>query len=143
MEAGLLRIGELSRRTGVSPELLRAWERRYELLKPMRSTGGLRLYSSDDLERVTRMQQHLADGLAAAEAAALASARPAEMDGLAFDAAAVRHDLGAALESFDDAYARTDWSRFRGLPAFEQANRTNAYGTYLLMEQELLRGGKP
>jgi MerR family transcriptional regulator, light-induced transcriptional regulator len=106
MEAGLLRIGELSRRTGVSPELLRAWERRYSLLKPMRSTGGLRLYTSDDLERVTRMQEHLADGLAAAEAAALASEGPAETDGLAFDAAAARHDLGAALESFDDAYAQ-------------------------------------
>jgi len=106
MEAGLLRIGELSRRTGVSPELLRAWERRYDLLKPMRSTGGLRLYTSDDLERVTRMQQHLADGLAAAEAAALASEASAETEGLAFDAAAVRHDLGAALESFDEAYAQ-------------------------------------
>ena len=106
MEAGLLRIGELSRRTGVSPELLRAWERRYSLLKPMRSTGGLRLYTSDDLERVTRMQQHLADGLAAAEAAALASEGPAETDGLAFDATAARHDLGAAVESFDEAYAQ-------------------------------------
>ena len=31
---GLLRIGELSRRSGVSPELLRAWERRYQLLRP-------------------------------------------------------------------------------------------------------------
>jgi methanogenic corrinoid protein MtbC1 len=72
----------------------------------MRSTGGLRLYTSDDLERVTRMQQHLADGLAAAEAAALASEVSAETEGLAFDAAAVRHDLGAALESFDEAYAQ-------------------------------------
>ena len=46
------------------------------------------------------------------------------------------------FEPFDDAYAQTDWSRFRGLPAFEQANRINAYGTYLLMEQELLQGAK-
>jgi DNA-binding transcriptional MerR regulator len=106
MEAGHLRIGELSRRTGVSPELLRAWERRYSLLKPMRSAGGLRLYTSDDLERVTRMRQHLADGLAASEAAALASEGPTETDGFAFDAAAARHDLGAALESYDDAYAQ-------------------------------------
>ena len=42
-EAGLLRIGELSRRAGVSPELLRAWERRYGLLRPTRTPGGLRL----------------------------------------------------------------------------------------------------
>jgi MerR family transcriptional regulator, light-induced transcriptional regulator len=106
LETGLLRIGELSKRTGVSPELLRAWERRYGLLQPQRSTGGLRLYREDDLERVLRMQRHLADGLAAAEAAALASEGPTETDGLAFDAAAARHDLGAALESFDEAYAQ-------------------------------------
>src|SRR4051812_5453883 len=65
----LLRIGELSRRTGVSAELLRAWERRYGLLQPIRSSGGLRLYTHEDVERVRLMQQHLADGLAAAEAA--------------------------------------------------------------------------
>ena len=51
-DPGLLRIGELSRRSGVSPELLRAWERRYRLLRPTRSAGGLRLYSLEDLERV-------------------------------------------------------------------------------------------
>jgi len=42
------------------------------------------------------------------------------------------------LEPFDQAYAKVDWSRFSALPAFEQANRTNAYGTYLLLEQEEL-----
>ena len=64
---GVLRIGELSKRTGVSPELLRAWERRYGLLQPLRSAGGLRLYSRADVERVGVMQGHLADGLAAAD----------------------------------------------------------------------------
>jgi glyoxylase-like metal-dependent hydrolase (beta-lactamase superfamily II) len=48
----------------------------------------------------------------------------------------------AELEPFDDAYAKTDWGRFKSLPAFEQANRTNAYGTYLLLEQEELQGTK-
>ena len=67
LDSGLLRIGELSRRSGVSPELLRAWERRYQLLRPARSQGGLRLYSLDDLERVREMRRHLASGLAAAE----------------------------------------------------------------------------
>src|SRR5829696_10072870 len=70
---GTLRIGELSRRSGVSPELLRAWERRYGLLRPLRSSGGLRLYSSDDVDRVRLMREHMAGGLAAAEAAALAA----------------------------------------------------------------------
>lgn len=65
----LLRIGELSRRLGVSEHVLRAWERRYGLLRPVRSPGGFRLYSSDDLDRVRRMQAHLAGGLSAAQAA--------------------------------------------------------------------------
>jgi MerR family transcriptional regulator, light-induced transcriptional regulator len=106
MEPGLLRIGELSKRTGVSPELLRAWERRYGLLQPDRSAGGLRLYTSDDLQRVVRMQQHLSAGIAAAEAAALAAAGESEPEGLAFDAAAARRDLGTALEAFDEPYAQ-------------------------------------
>jgi glyoxylase-like metal-dependent hydrolase (beta-lactamase superfamily II) len=58
----------------------------------------------------------------------------------------LRSTMGRAvadLETFDQAYAKTDWSRFRSLPAFEQANRINAYGTYLLMEQELFAGNKP
>ena len=65
----MLRIGELSRRLGVSDHVLRAWERRYGLLRPVRSTGGFRLYSEADLDRVRRMQAHLAQGLSAAEAA--------------------------------------------------------------------------
>jgi glyoxylase-like metal-dependent hydrolase (beta-lactamase superfamily II) len=50
----------------------------------------------------------------------------------------LRETMGRAakdLEPFDVAYAKTDWSKFSGLPAFEQANRVNAYGTYLRMEQ--------
>jgi glyoxylase-like metal-dependent hydrolase (beta-lactamase superfamily II) len=58
----------------------------------------------------------------------------------------LRQSMGRAvreLETFDEAYARTDWSPFRSLPAFEAANRINAYGTYLLMEQEELQSAKP
>ena len=68
-DPAVLRIGELARRVAVNQDLLRAWERRYGLLKPMRSPGGYRLYSDADEQRVRRMQAHLARGLAAAEAA--------------------------------------------------------------------------
>jgi glyoxylase-like metal-dependent hydrolase (beta-lactamase superfamily II) len=49
----------------------------------------------------------------------------------------LRDTMGEAarnLEPFEDAYARTDWSRFEKLPLFRAANRINAYNTYLLME---------
>jgi DNA-binding transcriptional MerR regulator len=108
-ETGLLRIGELSRRSGVTPELLRAWERRYGLLRPTRSPGGLRLYSADDLERVRAMQRHLAAGFAAAEAAALASsAAPegAERESAPVAVADLRADLRDALDAFDEPRAQ-------------------------------------
>jgi DNA-binding transcriptional MerR regulator len=79
-EAAVLRIGELSRRVGVSEHVLRAWESRYGLLKPVRSAGGYRLYSEDDQKRVRRMQVHLAGGLAAAEAAQMAVAEEGRTD---------------------------------------------------------------
>lgn len=54
----------------------------------------------------------------------------------------LRAAMGKAVEDFvpfEEAYAKTDWSRFAAIPAFGAANRVNAYGTYLLMERELLR----
>jgi DNA-binding transcriptional MerR regulator len=73
---GVMRIGELSRRTGVSPELLRAWEQRYGLLQPTRSPGGFRLYSPDDENRVRRTAALIAEGLSAAQAARQAVGAP-------------------------------------------------------------------
>lgn len=45
----------------------------------------------------------------------------------------------AELATFDEAYAKVDWSAYAGYPAFAQANRINAYGTFLLMERESLQ----
>jgi len=50
----------------------------------------------------------------------------------------LRKTMGEAarnMDPFEDAYARTDWSRFAKMPLFGPANRINAYNTYLLMEQ--------
>jgi MerR family transcriptional regulator, light-induced transcriptional regulator len=105
----LLRIGELSRRSGASPELLRAWERRYGLLRPIRSPGGIRLYSLADLDRVHRMRRHLACGIAAAQAAAAvlrSDAGPLLADA-ALDPAAIRHELARTLDAFDEPNAHT------------------------------------
>jgi DNA-binding transcriptional MerR regulator len=109
-----LRIGELSRRVGVSPELLRAWERRYGLLEPARTDGGLRLYSGEDVRRVRAMQAHLQSGLSAAEAARLArgegdAAEPAGQPALR-DAA----ELRAALDLLDAQAAHLVLDRVLG-----------------------------
>ena len=110
MADGTLRIGELARRSGVSADLLRAWERRYALLEPARTPSGYRLYSADDEARVRSMRAHLAQGLSAAEAARLARNAPAAArhDGVPADLAAA---LWSALDGFDDAGAQAAFDR--------------------------------
>jgi MerR family transcriptional regulator, light-induced transcriptional regulator len=81
----------------ISVDRLRAWERRYGVLRPQRTAGGFRLYSTADEARLRAMQRHLAAGLSAAEAAAavLAADAPAASE------AARQEELEAALDAFD------------------------------------------
>lgn len=104
--SGHLRIGELSRRVGVSPELLRAWERRYGILRPMRTPGGFRLYSEADEARIRSMQQSLESGLSAAEAAQAALLMPAVTAAPALDVPELQSRLYKALTAYDDAAAQ-------------------------------------
>jgi len=103
---GYLRIGEFARRVDLSPDVLRAWERRYKLLDPQRSPGGFRLYSDADVARVVVMQRHLATGLAPAQAAARARAELDAAGNLASDGDPIA-ELRAALECFDEGTAHT------------------------------------
>nr|WP_253262402.1 MBL fold metallo-hydrolase [Ramlibacter montanisoli] len=70
---------------------------------------------------------------------ALSTSARADMELTRDYLAFLRQAMGAAardMEPFEEAYARTDWSRFEKLPLFRAANRMNAYNTYLLMERQ-------
>lgn len=56
-------IREVSRLTGVNSVTLRAWERRYGLIRPQRTPKGHRLYAQDDITRVERILQWLNRGV--------------------------------------------------------------------------------
>jgi MerR family transcriptional regulator, light-induced transcriptional regulator len=49
-------------KSGISPHVLRAWERRYEAVTPVRSSGGQRLYSDLDIERLRLLRGLTAKG---------------------------------------------------------------------------------
>jgi MerR family transcriptional regulator, light-induced transcriptional regulator len=112
---GYLRIGQLAKRTGVSPELLRAWEQRYGLLQPTRTAGGFRLYGAADEARVQHMQRLVAGGLAAAQAARLIlsgddpALGPASPSATTLEDAA--DDLTASLDRLDEQAANTALDR--------------------------------
>lgn len=56
------KITMTSKLTGLSPELLRTWELRYDFLKPERGPGGQRLYSPDDLDLLFHIKELLSQG---------------------------------------------------------------------------------
>lgn len=121
-----MRIGELARRTGVSPELLRAWEQRYGLLQPERSPGGFRLYSEDDESRVRRTTELIAQGVSAAEAARLAATgSPTSMQEYAEPdrpvVAALAAELRDALDRFDTEGANAALDRLFGTVSVDYA----------------------
>ncbi len=64
-------IREVSRLTGVNSVTLRAWERRYGLIRPQRTPKGHRLYAQDDISRIERILQWLNRGVPVSQVADL------------------------------------------------------------------------
>lgn len=114
---GRLRIGELSRRVGVSPELLRAWETRYGVVDPERTPGGLRLYSEEDERRLREMRRQIDAGLSAAEAARVARPAPAAP----VSAEPLLAHLDRALTALDEPAAQAALDRLFGSLDLETA----------------------
>ena len=117
----MIRIGELAKRAGVSPGLLRAWERRYGLLAPTRSDGGFRLYAVEDVARIRRMRELIDGGVSAAEAAAtargaIAAGAPAENVTVP---AELTEALATALYALDETAAHAAIDRILGAVTLE------------------------
>jgi methanogenic corrinoid protein MtbC1 len=120
-----LSVGRFSRLVGVSPELLRTWERRYGVPRPARTAKGVRLYGPADEELVKTMQRALARGLPASEAARLATAGSSPARASDGDAprglAALAANLDDALMRFREARAQDELDRLFGTYSIDAA----------------------
>ena len=67
------RIGAVARMTGVSTHALRAWERRYGTLQPVRTPAGDRLYTDADVDRVRLLKALIGYGYAISDLANLSA----------------------------------------------------------------------
>ena len=67
-------IGVVARLTGIHPETLRIWERRYGVVKPDRSGRGSRLYAQEDIHRLTLIKTLVDAGHAVSIVAPLSTA---------------------------------------------------------------------
>ncbi|HET7026378.1 MAG TPA: MerR family transcriptional regulator, partial [Candidatus Limnocylindrales bacterium] len=118
-------IAEAARRAGVSAPLLRAWERRYGIVAPERTTHGYRLYGDEDIARLRATRALVDDGWSPSAAAAriladgippeaaATEAPPARDDALvdAFLAAAARFDQPGLGRVLDEMFARGTFER--------------------------------
>ncbi len=59
---GLYRMGAVASLTGLPAGTIRAWERRYAMLNPERTDGGFRLYTEEDIKRLSLIQRLRAFG---------------------------------------------------------------------------------
>lgn len=91
------RIGVVAERTGLSEEVIRAWERRYGVLTPQRTSTGYRVYTEDDVALLLRLRELTHDGMAIREAAALVPQLRREI-------AATRHGGGNGERSTVDRF---------------------------------------
>jgi DNA-binding transcriptional MerR regulator/methylmalonyl-CoA mutase cobalamin-binding subunit len=124
-------IKQAALRSGVNVALLRAWERRYGIVEPMRTDSGYRLYDEAAIDRLRAMRSLVDAGWSARQAAErVATASPEEIDGMApiepeeaaevpplestidaFVAGATRIDPAAVERALDDMFAAGSFER--------------------------------
>ncbi|HEY7074807.1 MAG TPA: B12-binding domain-containing protein [Solirubrobacteraceae bacterium] len=118
-----VRIGELSRRVGVAPETLRAWEQRYGVLRPQRTPSGYRVYGTADQARAQRMRELIGSGWAAGEAAHAVLGAATDEPAPAPSADGAAEELLDALLAFNSMAGQQTFDRLFGSRSFDAALR--------------------
>jgi DNA-binding transcriptional MerR regulator len=77
-DAGVYSIGAVAKMLDIPVQTLRSWEDRYREVVPVRSAGGQRLYSRDDVERLRFIREQTQAGLQPADAHRLLAERTRE-----------------------------------------------------------------
>lgn len=110
-------IGTVSMLTGVNPVTLRAWERRYGLIKPHRTDSGHRLYRAGDVERIREILRLMDEGIPVSRIdAALRQQTQAASERAVPDIwADSRERMVTAVTRFDEAGLESVYSEAMGL----------------------------
>lgn len=95
-------VGAVSKLTGLSPDVLRAWERRYRVVEPLRTDGGTRRYRTSDLERLRLVKAVVDAGYRIGDVAQLSAVE------LESRTAPVRDPNRPPLDAVVDALTRLD-----------------------------------
>ncbi|HSE97698.1 MAG TPA: MerR family transcriptional regulator, partial [Blastocatellia bacterium] len=100
--------GAVTRLTGLSADVVRVWERRYEAVRPERSEGGSRLYTEEDVARLRRLRQAVERGHNIGQAARMSEAELERLLGETESAVEGPDPYRLSCERFLQAIARMD-----------------------------------
>ena len=112
-------VGVLAKRTGVTMDTLRAWERRYGVPAPARSAGGHRRYTPTDAERVLWLVRRISDGQRIG--AAVLALRALDLDAPGQPGTPLRTSLVRAALDGDTVGIEADLDHAFGVLAFVEA----------------------
>ena len=115
---GKYTVVEVEERTNVPATTLRQWERRYAFPMPERSSSGYRLYSQEDVEKISMMKRHIDDGVPASRAAELVKRHVVTTE-TSRPANAFSKELAQALVSLDESRADALMSEAHALHSVE------------------------
>src|SRR5919206_4378549 len=104
-------IKQAAERVGVEASTLRAWEHRYGVVTPRRSSGGYRVYDEDDVARLRSMADLIRTGWSAAQAAesvkgSVAPTSQALGDPAVLVRCGAEFDAALLTRALDQAFAR-------------------------------------
>ena len=120
-------------RTGLTPHVLRAWERRYKVVVPGRSEGGQRLYSDLDVQRLILLRRLTERGHSIAR---LAGVSQEDLERTA------REDAGPKSPETQSSAAVSGSEDFRSA-ALNAARRLDAAELHAVLERATVTLGVP
>jgi MerR family transcriptional regulator, light-induced transcriptional regulator len=126
-------IGVVAARTGLTPDVLRVWERRHQAVEPFRSDNGQRLYSEADVERLRLLSRATSKGRSIGQLVQLTDEQLREL---------VRGDESASLKPRHFAPTPPDAAAYVEL-ALEKAIRLDAAGFESLLRRLAALWGTP
>ncbi|MFN2564097.1 MAG: cobalamin-dependent protein [Gemmatimonadaceae bacterium] len=132
-------IGVVAERTGLSPDLLRVWERRYRAVEPSRSLDGQRAYSDADVERLRLLRLATMAGRSIRQVARLTTdelARLVREDEVARQEVSRRAETAVLASAEEDVERALELTRAVNAPGLESFLRRGAaaFGVPLFLD---------
>ena len=102
-----LNLKAVVQQTGLKPDTLRAWERRYKLITPRRTPKGHRLYTEEDVELIRQVLELLDQGISISQVKPLLEQAPSQQQAAPFAEAGevwkrYQQTMLSAVEKFDE-----------------------------------------